>query len=84
VLSTLQRQPLTNTTIETDQVFPTPKRHESEVILQKLGNPYQIVLYGATEHGFAVRVDLKDPKKKFAKESAYFQAVRWFDEWIKK
>jgi len=75
--------PLSIAAAETDQVFPAPKRHETEELLQKLGNPYQIVLYGATEHGFAVRTDLKDPKKKFAKESAYFQAVRWFDQWVK-
>ena len=40
-------------------------------------------LYGGCEHGFAVRTDLKDRRKKFAKESAYYQAVRWFDEWVK-
>jgi dienelactone hydrolase len=69
---------------ETDQIFPTSKRHETEEILLKLGNPYQIVLYGATEHGFAVRADLKDPTKKFAKEFAHLQAVHWFDQWVKK
>jgi len=77
-------KPLSIAAAETDQIFPTAKRHETEEVLQKVGNPYQVVLYGATEHGFAIRVDLKDPKKKFAKESAYFQAVRWFDEWVKK
>jgi dienelactone hydrolase len=45
--------------------------------------PYQVNLYGACEHGFAVRTDLTDRKKRFAKESAYYQAVRWFDEWVK-
>ena len=35
------------------------------------------------EHGFAVGCDLKGRKKRLAKESAYFKAVRWFDEWVK-
>lgn len=59
------------------------QRHESEAILKKVGQPYQLALYGGVEHGFAVRVDLSDKKKKFAKESAYFQAIRWFDEFLK-
>jgi dienelactone hydrolase len=66
-----------------DQDFPTEKRRASEDILIKGSVPYQVVLYGDTEHGFAVRTDLKNPKKKFAKESAYFQAVRWFDQFLK-
>jgi dienelactone hydrolase len=49
-----------------------------------LGIPYQVTVYGGTQHGFGVRVDLKDAKQKFAKESAFYQAVRWFDQWVKK
>jgi hypothetical protein len=29
-----------------------------------------------------VRADLKDKRKKFAKEQAFFQAVQWFDEYL--
>lgn len=63
--------------------MPPEKRHETEAILQKAGHPYQLTLYGATEHGFAVRCDLKDKRQKFAMESAYSQAIHWFDEWVK-
>lgn len=69
--------------VETDMIFPAPKRRESEDILQKLGIPYQLSLYGGVEHGFAVRTDLKDKRKRFAKESAAIQAIRWFDEFVK-
>lgn len=75
--------PLSIAAAEVDQVFPTEKRRASEDILIKGSVPYQVVLYGDTEHGFAVRTDLNNPKKKFAKESAYFQAVRWFDQFLK-
>lgn len=68
---------------EIDQVMPPEKRHETEAILQKLGHPYELTLYGGTEHGFAVRTDLGVKKKKLAMEGAYAQAIRWFDEWVK-
>lgn len=74
-------EPLCNT--EVDQTMPKEKRHETEDILQKLGHPYQLALYGHVVHGFAVRCDLKDRRQKFAKESAGFQAIRWFDEFVK-
>ncbi|KAF2104061.1 alpha/beta-hydrolase [Rhizodiscina lignyota] len=77
------RGPLSIAAAEIDHVMSPENRHESEEILLKLGVPYQLTLYGAVEHGFAVRTDLSDKRKKFAMESAYFQAIRWFDEWLK-
>lgn len=37
--------PLSISAAETDQIFPTEKRHKSEEILQKVGQPYQINLF---------------------------------------
>ena len=68
---------------ETDTIFPAEKRHESEVILKETKQPYQINLYSHVEHGFAVRVDLSKKENKFAKEQAFYQAVQWFDEYLK-
>lgn len=45
--------------------------------------PYQVCLYSGVEHGFAVRADTSKPDVKFAKEAAFFQAVQWFDEFLK-
>ena len=70
-------------TTETDSIFPAEKRHESEEILKKTGQPYQINLYSGVEHGFAVRADLSKKETKFGKEQAFFQAVTWFDYWLK-
>ncbi|KAF4174502.1 hypothetical protein CNMCM8694_008834 [Aspergillus lentulus] len=75
--------PLSIAAAETDDIFPTSKRHQSEVILRDAGQPYQINLYGGVEHGFAIRADLTDKAKKFAKEQAFLQAVQWFDEFIR-
>ena len=80
--------PLSIAAAETDQIFPEAKRHESEEILKKLSLgdkklAYQINLYSAVEHGFAVRADLSDKRRKFAKEQAFIQAVQWFDNFLK-
>ncbi|KIV93097.1 hypothetical protein PV10_04339 [Exophiala mesophila] len=75
--------PLAISAAETDHIFPTEKRHESEVILKEVGYPYQINLYSGVEHGFAVRGDLNNPVAKYAKESAFIQALQWFEEHLK-
>lgn len=75
--------PLSIAAAETDSIFTVELRRKVEEILQNKKLPYQVTLYGGVEHGFAVRTDLTIHVKKFAKESAYFQAVRWFDEYIK-
>ncbi|KAJ5791384.1 Dienelactone hydrolase [Penicillium psychrosexuale] len=43
--------------------------HESEDILAKTGQPYQINLFGGVEHGFAVCADITKLTIRFAKES---------------
>ena len=43
--------PLAISAAEVDKIFPTEKRHETEEILLKLGQPYQINLYSGVEHG---------------------------------
>ena len=58
--------PLSIAAAETDQIFPNEKRHQTEDILRELGQPYQINLYAAVEHGFAVR---GDPSKRKAQVS---------------
>ncbi|KAK5072404.1 hypothetical protein LTR51_005040 [Lithohypha guttulata] len=58
-------------------------RTNIESIFQGGNKTYQTTLYANAEHGFAVRTNLTDRKKAFAQESAYFQAVRWFDAWMK-
>lgn len=66
-----------------DFVFTTDKRHESEEILAKLDIPYQINLFSHVDHGFSVRCDLSIKEQKIAKEGAFFQAVQWFDAYLK-
>lgn len=71
------KRPLALAAAETDYVWPTHLRHESEETLKKSGVDYQIYLYSGVVHGFAVRCDLKQKIQKFAKESAMLQALRW-------
>lgn len=43
--------PLAIAAAETDAIFPSEKRHESEHILRETGQSYQINLYSGTSHG---------------------------------
>ncbi len=76
--------PLAISAAETDHIFPTEKRHQTEVILKELGIPYQINLYSGTEHGFAVRGDPEKPATMYAMENAFLQALQWFEAYLKK
>jgi len=76
--------PLAISAAETDAIFPTEKRHETEEILKEVKQPYQMNLYSGVEHGFAVRCDISVQQQKYAKESAFLQACAWFDEYLKK
>ena len=71
------------TSIETDQSFNSTQRFKAEEIFMKQNATYQINVYSGTQHGFAIRVDLSNKRQLFGKESAFYQAVRWFDEWLK-
>ncbi|KAK9415217.1 putative Dienelactone hydrolase [Seiridium unicorne] len=74
--------PLSIAAAETDEIFPTEKRHKAEQLLAKGGLPYQINLYSQTEHGFSVRCDQSKKVQRYAKEQAFLQAVTWFDTWL--
>ncbi|KAJ5769842.1 uncharacterized protein N7511_001893 [Penicillium nucicola] len=67
---------------EVDSIFTTELRHESEGILIKAAQPWQINLFSGVSHGFAVRADLSDPKQKWAKEQAFGQSVAWFNQYL--
>ena len=66
---------------ETDELLGPERRTEIETLLGAAEPAYQMSLYGGTAHGFAVRANISDPQQKFGKESAFLQAVRWFDVW---
>lgn len=73
--------PNTFTLAETDSMLVPARRQEIEGLLKATGKAYSVALYGGTQHGFGVRANVSDPRQKFAKEEAFFQAVRWFDSW---
>ena len=73
--------PFSISAAETDEIFTREKRHKSEEILIKTKQPYQINLFSGTTHGFSVRGG-EERLVKFAKERAFLQAVKWFDEFL--
>ncbi|KAI1807494.1 alpha/beta-hydrolase [Daldinia bambusicola] len=64
-----------------DDMTPAERRSQIEALLLGTGFPYSLALYGGTKHGFGVRANVSDPKQKFGKEEAFFQAIRWFNAW---
>ncbi|KAI5776820.1 Alpha/Beta hydrolase protein [Geopyxis carbonaria] len=72
------RKPLSIAAAETDTIFTTALRHESEAQLQKMKATYVMTVYSGVEHGFAVRGDVSEKWVKWAKEAAFRQAVEWF------
>lgn len=66
---------------ETDELFPAEQRREVEDLLLATQEPYQTSLYSGTFHGFGTRANISDPEQKFAKETAFYQAVIWFNSW---
>lgn len=79
-----QQDPTNLFPAETDQIFPKEKRRATEDILFEKDFPWQITLYSDVVHGFSVRGELSEPRVKWAKEQAFFQAIAWFDEYVKK
>ncbi|GES61082.1 hypothetical protein ATETN484_0005054100 [Aspergillus terreus] len=74
--------PLSIAASEVDQIFTAQLRHESEDILIKTGQPWQINLFSGVTHGFAVRGDMSNKHHKFCKEQAFCQAVVWFNQYL--
>ncbi|KAI4859812.1 alpha/beta-hydrolase [Hypoxylon rubiginosum] len=66
---------------DADDMTPAERRTKIEALLLDTGFPYTLALYGGTSHGFGVRANVTDPKQKFGKEEAFFQAIRWFGAW---
>ncbi|KAI0538550.1 Alpha/Beta hydrolase protein [Xylaria digitata] len=67
---------------DNDGAMPPTRRAEIEALLLNTTQPYSLALYGSVSHGFGVRANVSDPRQKFGKEQAFFQAVRWFDTWL--
>ena len=66
---------------DNDDLLPLDQLNQFEGILKNSTNPWSVNVYGGTPHGFAVRANITDPKQKFGKEEAFFQAVRFFQSW---
>ncbi|KAI1744839.1 dienelactone hydrolase [Xylaria scruposa] len=67
---------------DADGMMPPERRSQIEALLLNTTQPYTLSLYGSVSHGFGVRANISDPRQKFGKEQAFFQAVRWFDTWL--
>ncbi|KAL2181140.1 dienelactone hydrolase family-domain-containing protein [Thermothelomyces heterothallicus CBS 202.75] len=73
--------PISVAAAESDTTMSPERRSQIEALLADTKKPYQVNLYSGTSHGFGVRANVSDPQQKFGKESAFWQAVRWFEAW---
>ncbi|KAI0023358.1 alpha/beta-hydrolase [Xylariomycetidae sp. FL0641] len=76
------RRPVSVAFGDLDDLNPQAERDTIETILMDTNVPYSADLYGGAPHDFAVNANLSDPKQKFAKEAAFFQAVEFFKYWV--
>lgn len=72
-------KPVIISAAETDPIFTTELRHQTEAVLAENKTRYQIDLYSGVSHGFAVRGDLSDPVFKYAKERALISQLSFFN-----
>ncbi|KAI1358176.1 dienelactone hydrolase [Xylaria arbuscula] len=68
---------------DADGANPAARQAEiNALLLNSTTVEYTVSLYGGNSHGFGVRANISDPRQKFGKEQAFFQAVRFFDSWV--
>ncbi|KAK1989136.1 dienelactone hydrolase [Colletotrichum cereale] len=67
---------------EGDVGMKAARRAEIEAAVGTTGQPFTMMLYGMTPHGFATHPDLNNPVQKAAKEDAFVQAVRFYETWL--
>lgn len=80
-------KPIIISAAETDPIFTTDLRHQSEIELAKLsaskGLRYQIDLYSGVAHGYAVRGDTSDPVVRYAKEKTVMDQLSFLAQFSK-
>ena len=74
-------RPLLISAAETDPIFTTELRHETERVLAEGKKRYQIDLFSGVAHGYAVRGDISQPHVKYAKEKTFQDQVTWFSQY---
>ncbi|EAA30075.2 alpha/beta-hydrolase [Neurospora crassa] len=74
--------PVSVAAADNDGMVSAARRAEIEALLLETEQEYMVSLYSGTLHGFASSADVSGREQRFAKESAFLQAVRWFDEFL--
>lgn len=70
--------PLSIAAAEKDPVFTESDRRRAQEVLSKVDVSWQVSLYGAMNHGFAIRGDRNINKERLAMDAAFAQAEVWF------
>lgn len=73
------KKPLLISAAETDPIFTTDLRHQTEAKLIEIGATYQLDLFSGVSHGFAVKGDISKDIVRYAKEKTVVDQVYWFN-----
>ncbi|EMD40205.1 hypothetical protein CERSUDRAFT_112410 [Gelatoporia subvermispora B] len=66
-----------------DHGFDGERGRDAEKRLREKGSEHvEVVIYEGVQHGWTIRCDLKDEKKKAERDRARDQAVRWFERFL--
>lgn len=72
------KKPILISAAETDRIFTSELRHQTEEKLIEIQATYLITLFGGVLHGYAVRGDVADPKVKYAMNKTVQDQVLFF------
>jgi dienelactone hydrolase len=74
-------KPISFALAETDHNYDAARGRDTEKRFKDKGVAVEVVIYEGVRHGWTIRGDLKDEKKKVARDKAVEQAVRWFEKY---
>lgn len=68
---------------DNDKSNSPEQRDLVEETFYKSGIFWESTMYSYVEHGFGIRVNMSDSRQVYAQESAYLQATKFFDHWLR-
>lgn len=79
----LVKKPISFAVAETDHNYDRARGEDSVKRLKEKGvENVELVVYEGVQHGWTIRGDLNDPKKKKARDDALHQTVNWFQKYL--
>lgn len=72
-------KPISFAIAKDDHNYDAARGAETETKLKEKNVPVEVVVYDDVQHGWTIRGNMKDEKKKLARDNAKEQAIKWFE-----